>query len=71
MKLSQSTVCSNWCTLACFHLLLVLVRLKREPRSFPTLKIVRQVTDINDFKLDDFKLSGYTPLPKIKMDMAV
>ena len=71
MELSQSAMCSNLCTLTCFHLLLVLVQLKREPRSFPTLEIVRQVTDIDDFKFDDFKLSGYTPLPKIKMDMAV
>ena len=71
MKLSQSTLCSNWCTLACFHLLLILVQLKKEPQSFPTLQMVRQVTDIDDFKFDDFKLSGYIPLPKIKMDMAV
>ncbi|XP_065188331.1 thymidylate synthase-like [Sycon ciliatum] len=46
-------------------------QLKREPREFPTMKIKRKVTDIEDFKLEDFELDGYKPHPKIAMEMAV
>ncbi|XP_057374939.1 thymidylate synthase-like isoform X1 [Daphnia carinata] len=46
-------------------------QLEREPRPFPTLKIARQVSDIDDFKAEDFVLEGYDPHPKIPMDMAV
>lgn len=40
-------------------------------RPFPTLTINREVTDINDFKYDDFTLHNYNPHEKIKMEMAV
>ncbi|KAK7080161.1 hypothetical protein SK128_015173 [Halocaridina rubra] len=46
-------------------------QLQREPRSFPKLKIKRKVEAIDNFKLDDFEIIGYTPHAKIKMDMAV
>ncbi|XP_046635299.1 thymidylate synthase-like isoform X3 [Daphnia pulicaria] len=46
-------------------------QLERQPRPFPTLKIVRKVSDIDDFKADDFVLEGYDPHPKIPMDMSV
>ncbi|KAF8566258.1 hypothetical protein P879_04239 [Paragonimus westermani] len=46
-------------------------QIERIPRPFPKLTIVRQVTDINDFKYEDFQLSGYNPYPKLKMPMAV
>lgn len=46
-------------------------QLKREPRPFPKLNIKRQVTSIDDFKFEDFEIVGYSPHPKIKMDMAV
>ena len=47
------------------------LQIEREPRPFPTLKIKRTVSDIDDFKFDDFDLVGYKPHPKIKMEMAV
>lgn len=48
-----------------------LVQLKRKPRPFPTLDIIREVTDIDDFKFEDFVIKGYKPHPKIQMEMAV
>ena len=46
-------------------------QLQREPRPFPRLVFKRQVTDINDFKYEDFVVEDYKPHPKIQMDMAV
>lgn len=47
-------------------------QLTREPRDFPKLKIKRpEVSDINEFKYEDFDLVGYKPHPKIAMEMAV
>jgi len=46
-------------------------QIKREPKPFPTLKIKREVPDIDSFTFADFELSGYSPHPPIKMDMAV
>lgn len=49
----------------------LLQQIKRVPRAFPKLEIVRQVGDITEFKFDDFLLSGYKPHPKIDMELAV
>lgn len=46
-------------------------QLKRTPRPFPTLRIKRQVANIDDFVSDDFELIGYNPHPKLSMQMAV
>ena len=46
-------------------------QLTREPRLFPTLKIKRNVEDIDSFKFEDFEIIGYDPHPTIKMKMAV
>jgi len=46
-------------------------QLERTPRQFPTITIKRKVDKIEDFKFDDFEVSGYDPHPKITMDMAV
>lgn len=46
------------------------VQLQREPREFPTLKFARQVSDIDDFKSEDFVVEGYKPLGKIEMKMS-
>lgn len=46
-------------------------QLERTPRPFPKFKIARTVSDIDDFKSDDFVIEGYEPHPKISMDMAV
>jgi thymidylate synthase len=45
-------------------------QLKRVPRPFPTLKINRVITSIDDFTTDDFELIGYNPQGVIKMPMA-
>lgn len=46
-------------------------QLLREPTAFPTLRIKRAVTEIDQFEFDDFELLGYNPQARIKMDMAV
>lgn len=46
-------------------------QLKREPRPFPKLRILRNVDDIEDFKYEDFEVTDYKPHPKIDMVMAV
>lgn len=46
-------------------------QIKRQPRPFPKLKIKRKVSNIEDFKYEDFELEGYNPHPKIEMMMAV
>ena len=46
-------------------------QLKREPRTFPKLRIKNQVDDIEKFTYADFEIVGYDPYPTIKMEMAV
>lgn len=46
-------------------------QVKREPRAFPKLRIVREVKDIDDFIAEDFELIDYKPYPKLYMKMAV
>ncbi|KAH8377829.1 hypothetical protein KR093_007265 [Drosophila rubida] len=46
-------------------------QLERQPRPFPKLNIKRQVTNIEDFRYEDFEIVGYDPHNKIQMDMAV
>ena len=46
-------------------------QLLRKPYLFPTLKIERNVTDIDDLSVDDFILKDYKYHEAIKMQMAV
>lgn len=46
-------------------------QVKREPREFPKLRIVREVKDIDDFTAEDFELIDYKPYSKLYMKMAV
>lgn len=46
-------------------------QLKRYPHPFPILKINPEITDIEKFSFNDFKLVNYTHHPKIAMEMAV
>jgi dihydrofolate reductase/thymidylate synthase len=46
-------------------------QLQREPRPFPTLRIKRAVSDIDQFQFEDFELLDYAPHASIKMEMAV
>ncbi len=47
------------------------VQLIRQPRAFPTLRWMRDITDIEDFTYDDFIIEGYDPHPAIAMKMSV
>jgi len=53
------------------HLEQVQLQLTREPRQLPQMKINPQVTDIFDFKFEDFELTGYEPHPHISGKISV
>lgn len=53
------------------HMDQVKEQLGREPRALPKLRIVRRVTDIDDFRFEDFELTEYDPHPAIKAPIAV
>eukprot|EP01135_Chromosphaera_perkinsii_P008009 Nk52_evm81s1073 gene=Nk52_evmTU81s1073 len=46
-------------------------QLTRTPRPFPSFRFKREVTDIDDFKYEDFEVMDYKPHPKIEMEMSV
>lgn len=46
-------------------------QLKRVPKPFPILEINPEVTDIDGFKFEDFKLVSYRNHPKIDMPLSV
>lgn len=46
-------------------------QLQRTPRAFPTLKINKNITDIEEFTLEDLQIENYKPQKTIKMEMAV
>jgi thymidylate synthase len=48
-------------------------QLAREPRAFPTLELVdaEGVTEIDQFRMEHFRIDGYEPHGKIAMKMAV
>ncbi|PWN51748.1 hypothetical protein IE53DRAFT_385899 [Violaceomyces palustris] len=46
-------------------------QLERTPLPFPKLKFTRNVTDIDDFKYDDFQVVDYKSHGKIEMKMSV
>lgn len=53
------------------HIEAVNEQLSREPYPLPTLKINKDVKDINKFTMNDFELVDYKHHPKIKAKMAV
>ena len=46
-------------------------QITRKPRSFPKMLIERDISSIDDFKFEDFKLENYDPYPPIKGDVTV
>lgn len=47
------------------------LQLTREPYPLPQLRIKRKVTDIDDFKFEDFEVVGYQAHPHIKARVSV
>jgi thymidylate synthase len=47
------------------------LQLSRLPRSLPRLRLNPQVTELFDFRYEDFTLEGYEPHPHIKAAVAV
>ncbi|UCH48653.1 MAG: thymidylate synthase [Betaproteobacteria bacterium] len=59
------------CHLYLNHLEQAREQLSRQPRVLPRMVINPDVTDLFDFKYDDFSLVGYDPHPAIKAPVAV
>lgn len=53
------------------HMSQVREQLERTPRPLPRLTIQRQVSQLTDFRFEDFKFAGYDPYPAIKAPVAV
>jgi thymidylate synthase len=47
------------------------VQLTHDPLPSPTFEFARKITDIDDFKYEDFRIVNYTSHPVLKMDVAV
>lgn len=53
------------------HLSVVEIQLQREPRPFPQMRLLRHPPTIDDYRIDDFDLTGYNPHDPLKADVAV
>lgn len=53
------------------HLEQINIQLSRTPRALPKMNILRKVEKLEDFKYEDFELTGYNPYPAIKGKVAV
>lgn len=53
------------------HLVQAREQLTREPRAFPTMRLVRQPETIDGYRIEDFVVDDYAPHPPIKADVAV
>lgn len=47
------------------------LQLSRSPRSLPLMTIDPLIKDINDFKFENFVLTGYDPHPHIKAKVSI
>lgn len=46
-------------------------QLTRAPRPFPTMRLVRRPESIDDYRIEDFEVTGYAPHASIKAEVAV
>jgi thymidylate synthase len=46
-------------------------QLTREPRPFPRMHLSRHAASIDDYRIDDFEVEGYSPHAAIKANVAV
>ncbi len=46
-------------------------QMAREPRPLPTMRLLRTPNSIDDYRIEDFEVSGYAPHPPIQGDVAV
>ena len=53
------------------HLEQVTLQLSRTPRDLPIMTLNSDISNIEDFKYEDFKLSNYNPYPPIKGKVSV
>ena len=53
------------------HLAQAREQITREPRPFPTMKLLRRPESIDGYKIEDFQVDGYSPHAAIKADVAV
>ena len=53
------------------HLEQVQLQLSREPRALPRMVLNPEVSDLFDFRYEDFRLEGYDPHPHIAGVVAV
>ena len=53
------------------HLMQAREQLSRKPGAFPQIQLARRATSIEDYRIDDFEVEGYSPHPPIQADVAV
>jgi thymidylate synthase len=53
------------------HLDAVATQLARAPRPWPRLRLIRTPASIDDYRIEDFEVSGYDPCDAIAAEVAV
>lgn len=53
------------------HLDQARLQMSREPRAFPKMKLLHKAATINDYRIEDFSLVGYSPHAGIAAEVAV
>ncbi len=59
------------CHLYLNHLSQAAEQITREPRPLPSMQLKRRAQSIDDYKIEDFEVDGYSPHAAIKADVAV
>jgi thymidylate synthase len=59
------------CHLYLNHLDQAREQITRDPRPLPTMRLKRRAQSIDDYKIEDFEVGGYSPHAAIKADVAV